>query len=393
MELVRNEGVVIKLSSGQVTMSSWFDAKHISSFAKTALNEAQKTLDKALDIKEEDEGGVVADGEANAAPEVGSTAAIAPSKLWGSFTGSFFDPNEKGTADQASKEKDESDEPSTPSNTVTEAPVPSTATGVAADVILSQPLVSSSESDSMTQSAILEEVDGDDIKDVQEQPKLQDHFHNAQEEQEAADGFSTSQLVIAPDAEDRRGDAEVEDSMASSAGTAVMMESARDEESAAERDPEALVSTLMHDAMAEEALSEKRSETSSSRSFEVVAKSASEVTSGDELELETRTTSSDIEVIASPTPQSAPLTGPPSRGGGGTRRQSHARTGSEISHTGSSTSNGDRTPPQEVDRLTRKLQEMSELLDAREVKVLELSNANFELVEKNTDLGSQVSAP
>ena len=390
---------MIQLTSGQVTMSSWFDAKHISSFAKTALNEAQKTLDKALDIKEEDDGRDVADdGAANAAPEVGSTAAIASSKLWGSFTGSFFDPNEKGTADQASKEKDESDEPSTPANTVTEAPVPSTAAeaGVAAQVILSQPLVSSSESDSMTQSAILEEVDGDDITDVQEQPKLQDHFHNAQEEQEAADGFSTSQLVIAPDAEDRRGDAEVEDSMASSAGTAVMMESARDEESAAERDPEALVSTLMHDAMAEEALSEKRSETSSSRSFEVVAKSASEVTSGDELELETRTTSSDIEVIASPTPLQAgqaPLTSPPSRGGGGTRRQSHARTGSEISHTGSSTSNGDRTPPQEVDRLTRKLQEMSELLDAREVKVLELSNANFELVEKNTDLGSQVSAP
>ena len=383
------------MTSGQVIMSSWFDAKHISSFAKTALNEAQKTLDKALDIKE-DEGRDVADeGAANAAPDSGSTAAIASSKLWGSFTGSFFDPNEKGTADQARKEKDESDEPSTPANTVTEAPVPSTAAeaGVAAEVILSQPLVSSSESDSMTQSAILEEVDGDDIKDVQEHPKLQDHFHNAQEEQEAADGFSTSQLVIAPDAEDRRGDAEVEDSMASSAGTAVMMESARDEESAAERDPEALVSTLMHDAMAEEALSEKRSETSSSRSFEVVAKSASEVTSGDELELETRTTSSDIEVIASPTPQSAPLTGPPSRGGGGTRRQSHARTGSEISHTGSSTSNGDRTPPQEVDRLTRKLQEMSELLDAREVKVLELSNANFELVEKNTDLGSQVSVP
>ena len=375
-------------------MSSWFDAKHISSFAKTALNEAQKTLDKALDIKEEDEGRDVADdGTANAAPEVGSTAAIASSKLWGSFTGSFFDPNEKGTADQSRKEKDESDEPSTPANTVTEAPVPSSvaAAGVAAEVILSQPLVSSSESDSMTQSAILEEVDGDDIKDVQEHPKLQDHFHNAQEEEEAADGFSTSQLVIAPDAEDRRGDAEVEGSMASSAGTAVMIESTRDEESAAERDPEALVSTLMHDAMAEEALSEKRSETSSSRSFEVVAKSASEITSGDELDLETRTTSSDIEVIASPTPQSAPLTGPPSRCGGGTRRQSHARTGSEISHTGSSTSNGDRTPPQEVDRLTRKLQEMSELLDAREVKVLELSNANFELVEKNTDLGSQVS--
>ena len=372
-------------------MSSWFDAKNISSFAKTALNEAQKTLDKALDIKEENDGGDVADGEGNSVPERVSTAAIASSKLWGSFSGSFFDPNEKGAADQGSKEKDEDEEPSTTATTVTEAPVPASTAEVATDAIMSQPVVSSSEPDPMTQSAILEEVDGDDLTDVQQRPKLQDDSPDPREERDGVDGFSTSQLVIAPDAEDGQGDMEVEDSMASSAGTAVMIQSSRDEEAAVERDPEALVSTLVHDAMAEDALSEKRSETSSSRSFEVVPKSASEVTSGDELELETRTTSSDIEVIASPTPQT--LMGPPSRcsGGGGKRRQSHARTGSEISHTGSSTSNGEATPPQEVDRLTRKLQEMSELLDAREVKVLELSNANFELVEKNTDLGSQVS--
>ena len=118
-------------------------------------------------------------------------------------------------------------------------------------------------------------------------------------------------------------------------------------------------------------------------------RAASKVTSGDELELETRTTSSDIEVIASPTPQSQQQQqqagAAASRcggGGGGKRRPSHARTGSEVSHSGSSS--------EEADRLARKLQEMSELLDAREVKVLELSNANFELVEKNTDLNSQV---
>ena len=374
-------------------MSSWFDAKNISSFAKTALNEAQKTLDKALDIKEEDGGGEgTDDGETNAAHEVASTAAaIASSKLWGSFTGSFFDPNEKGTADQASKEKDEGEQPNTPATTiVTEAPVPAE---VAADAILSQPVVkTSSETDPMTQSAILEEVNGDDLRDVQEHSILPND-PNPLEERDGSDGFSTSQLVIAPEVEDHLGDVEVEDSMASSAGTAVMIQSSRDEISAVERDPEVLVSTLVHDAMAEEALSEKRSETSSSRSFEVVAKSASEVTSGDELELETRTTSSDIEVIASPTPPQAPLAGPPSSRCSGKRAHSHARTGSEISHTGSSTSNGETTPPQELDRLTRKLQEMSELLDAREVKVLELSNANFELVEKNTDLGSQVIVP
>ena len=365
-------------------MSAWFDAKHISSFAKTALSEAQKTLDKALDIKEENEG-KKGDDDGGEGGEP-TNAADAPSKLWGSFTGSFFDPNEKGAAEEGAREKDDRGEveegPSEAPATIAEGPA-----AAPTDPILSQPVVSSSaDKDPMTQSALLEEVDGDDLTVVQGDPE-QDEVASSREGG-AADGFSTSQLVIAPDAEEDE-QCEVEDSMGSSAGTAVMMQSS----GGAEHDPDAVVSTEVADAMAEEAMSERRSETpssetpSSSKSFEVVQKSASEVTSGDELELETRTTSSDIEVIASPTPQSqqqqaaaGPL--PASKGGGGKRRPSHARTGSEISHSGSSN--------EEADRLTRKLQEMSELLDAREVKVLELSNANFELVEKNTDLGSQV---
>ncbi len=92
-------------------MSSWFDAKQFTSLAKNALTEAQKTLDKALDIKED---GSSSSSEARAkvpplesannddddnddAASVASSAssaaaaAIANSKLWGSFTGSFFD--------------------------------------------------------------------------------------------------------------------------------------------------------------------------------------------------------------------------------------------------------------------------------------------------------------
>lgn len=34
---------------------SWFDTAGIASFAKSALNSAQKTIDKALDIQEETE--------------------------------------------------------------------------------------------------------------------------------------------------------------------------------------------------------------------------------------------------------------------------------------------------------------------------------------------------
>ena len=34
---------------------SWFNASHLSSFAKQALTTAQKSIDRVLDIKEEDQ--------------------------------------------------------------------------------------------------------------------------------------------------------------------------------------------------------------------------------------------------------------------------------------------------------------------------------------------------
>lgn len=36
---------------------SWFNASHLSSFAKQALSSAQKSIDRVLDIKEEDQWG------------------------------------------------------------------------------------------------------------------------------------------------------------------------------------------------------------------------------------------------------------------------------------------------------------------------------------------------
>lgn len=83
---------------------SWFDTSGFANLAKSALKEAQKTIDKALDIKEDDARlaqtprdeqqnffstwgikSIVADGESNdtqGEQEVGT---------WGSFTGSFFE--------------------------------------------------------------------------------------------------------------------------------------------------------------------------------------------------------------------------------------------------------------------------------------------------------------
>lgn len=104
---------------------SWFDATGIASLAKNALKEAQKTIDKALDIKEdEDDDGNASDLKSSSSTSslsvksvekyspdsseksdslkvmkqsisnpILSTVATATSasNLWGSFTGSFFD--------------------------------------------------------------------------------------------------------------------------------------------------------------------------------------------------------------------------------------------------------------------------------------------------------------
>ncbi|XP_048514067.1 TATA element modulatory factor isoform X2 [Athalia rosae] len=90
---------------------SWFDASGIASLAKSALKEAQKTIDKALDIKEEDrrkvgpsfdngdnadffaEWGITNEDGHGIEPQ--QTAAISKgqttiSTTWGSFAGSFF---------------------------------------------------------------------------------------------------------------------------------------------------------------------------------------------------------------------------------------------------------------------------------------------------------------
>ncbi|XP_058835758.1 TATA element modulatory factor [Topomyia yanbarensis] len=91
---------------------SWFDTTGIANLAKTALKEAQKQIDKALDIKEDDEecGGVPAEASVKVARSVSGGSKTEPcspvseevrgagnvgkgqvDSIWGSFTGSFFE--------------------------------------------------------------------------------------------------------------------------------------------------------------------------------------------------------------------------------------------------------------------------------------------------------------
>jgi len=77
---------------------SWFnqfDASGFASLAKTALKEAQKTIDKALDIKDEDDNDEVLEESKsiNDVDDQGSQQNISKlgSSLWNSFTNSVFE--------------------------------------------------------------------------------------------------------------------------------------------------------------------------------------------------------------------------------------------------------------------------------------------------------------
>lgn len=92
---------------------SWFDAAGLASIAKSALKEAQKTIDKALDIKDSDFtstptntpvdtnddffgtwGLAQTSSVKNEVVNKGDVAGLpgnVSASLWGSFTGSFFE--------------------------------------------------------------------------------------------------------------------------------------------------------------------------------------------------------------------------------------------------------------------------------------------------------------
>jgi len=90
---------------------SWFDSANLANLAKSAVKEAQKTLDMALDIKDEEKN--QQEIENKGLKRKNSAAA----SVWGSFSGSFFDSSTVGG--------DEKESPSEHPPTLHEEPVSS----------------------------------------------------------------------------------------------------------------------------------------------------------------------------------------------------------------------------------------------------------------------------
>ncbi|XP_060519303.1 TATA element modulatory factor [Cylas formicarius] len=152
----------------------------------------------------------------------------------------------------------------------------------------------------------------------------------------------------------------------------------------------ASVKKMLADAMTEKI--RESSPLSSERSdlVKVGSDNTSCHTSCDELET---TTSSDIEIISSPNGDSSstrsrrsparPL--PPKPDDCSKKSKGHNREPSETSSI-----SDDPQPNGEVDRLLKRISEMTEILESRETKLIDMTRRNAELLEQNTDLKNQL---
>jgi len=398
---------------------SWFDTTKLASMANKAMKEAQKTLDTALDIKDEEDAGDKATVwnswkmiKSDSDSKISEKSDPGTSSAWGSFSGSFFD---AGTVSEASPPAPVSHQParSSPEEGVvvcatTPLPVPGQCVVPSSSSVLAgeEGLTSSWEEEEKFSSSRLvvsdrENTISPDSPSVElvsptEQHNVTSVSSTTSQElqsvdlasscvsQSSIDVISPSSVellspsdveVISPDPEHSAEkeqvvlaslvsveDSSMElDSSMSSDRTVIDCQESHQEQG--EGDMQDLLEEAMVDA-------EKKSESSSSRSSEIVKVDSlpvSEVTSCDELEgLDNSTTnSSDIEVISSPGERWDPR---------------HVRNTSDqsLTHGGAG---GDT-----VELLKKRNKELSDLVGARESRLVAVSREIAHLQEESGEM-------
>ncbi|KAJ1529876.1 hypothetical protein ONE63_006608 [Megalurothrips usitatus] len=191
-----------------------------------------------------------------------------------------------------------------------------------------------------------------------------------------------------------------------SSGEGTLMESSSDDtipgsDSHSQQSTSGYVKNLLADAMVDDSqirVNSPVSVESRSDGFRPSSEQTSGHTSGDELET---TTSSDIEIISSPNGDGSSTAsrqspakhlqrtphGPVDLLKFSGKIKGHQREPSEASSGGSDDSHGS-----EMDRLLKRLSETTELLEARETKLLALSRSHAELQENYQDMRSQLES-
>jgi len=413
---------------------SWFDTTKLASMANKAMKEAQKTLDTALDIKDEEDAGDKATVwnswkmiKSDSDSKISEKSDPSTSSAWGSFSGSFFD---AGTVSEASPPVSSAPVSHQPARSSTEVEVIKPSVVVCAPTKLSTtPLPVPGQSVVPTSSSVLGGEEGLTSSWEEEEkfsssrlvvtdrentvspdspsvelvsPTEQNNVTSASSttsqelqsvdlasscvSQSSIDVISPSSVelispsdveVISPDPEQSAEKEQVvlaslisvEDSMeldSSMSSDRTVIDCQESQKEQGEGDMQDLLEEAMVDA-------EKKSESSSSRSSEIVKVESlpvSEVTSCDELEgIDNSTTnSSDIEVISSP------------GGGGGKWDPHHVRNTSDQSVTQEEIG-GDT-----VELLKKRNKELSDLVGARESRLVAVSREIAHLQEESGEM-------
>lgn len=453
---------------------SWFDTTGIASLAKNALKEAQKTIDKALDIKDDDtaiesptvDSNVIDSQTKSANMKHSSSNSALQSSIWGSFTGSFFDnpigdtktvttpPSsssvatrmnedlcdilERSTKDSAQNESEGNSSasveivspPTTPGSNLT-SPEQLSGTTVqhseSVEVISittpSSDLItvsSSSPSEQMSNSCNLNpdsvEVISDEFMDedlsIEDDSKSYNTVTESTTVVTVFEGTSKA-ITTAPSRSSLHLSLEVSTSdLIKSSDRKSLNEMKVSIDSDTKKVPK-----LIEDAMLEKSIESFDSQTQfsdSTHSFEEVqpqnqdscnrsdspqsseehsdiVKVSSEQNSGDEIET---ATSSDIEIISSPNGDSSstnsvhkvsPLNCSMQHTDV-SKKKGHSRELSTHSIQSNASDDSRFSYQPETERLMRRISELSDILESREYKLMELGRENAELREKNAEM-------
>ncbi|XP_053606537.1 TATA element modulatory factor isoform X2 [Plodia interpunctella] len=344
---------------------NWFDTSGLTSLAKTALKEAQKTIDKALDIQ--DESGEEAEDESPTQPaEKPSPECTAPTVL--DTDEKPISPFQKAVRNEPKK-------------------------GVDKDFIHLEQSVSqkmhlseNSSNDGSWSDRTLNADNDSIILEAPEEQKKDDQEDILMERLSDSSSFYNVNVTVEMSRSDTSAFVNIEKHQCSAAGSS---ESSQKDCSVKER-----TSPISSD--------------SKSDLVKIGSDRTSGHTSGDELET---ATSSDIEIIPSPNGESHGFRNSPAKYAFkqgkfdgttspnlvdlvlgkslATKIRGHNR---ELSEASVQSNTSDESQCSETDRLMRRLCEMAEILEARESRLMEVSRSNAELAENNADLKSQVES-
>uniref|UniRef100_A0A6P7GEF4 TATA element modulatory factor n=1 Tax=Diabrotica virgifera virgifera TaxID=50390 RepID=A0A6P7GEF4_DIAVI len=403
---------------------SWFDAAGLANIAKSALKEAQRTIDKALDIKDD---ATIAPANTPIDPNIedffGTWGITQPStsndekqqisapsskekvsnSIWGSFTGSFFENANEGNKSPSITSLDDT----------LDAVEPFSQSKLVVHNVeeLDNAMSELGTSEEEKRESISDQGSCSDLIEVNLGEN--DGGQNSVKRREKKANASLLNRLSAVSAESGKNSSESADIITCSTECTTSPESEMLSTGQSISTSSSalgmcfknayLIFIVSHDVIEVDPVPRESSPISSESRSDLVkigSDHTSGHTSGDELET---TTSSDIEIISSPNGDSSSTQSRQSPA-----KQTCTRTKMEGSDSllgrltlkkvkghnrelSEASSISDDLHPPEVDRLLKKIAEITEILESRESKLIDVNRRNAELQEVNSSIKDQLN--